>query len=104
MALYESGRLGAAETECNKLLNLFPRNSSILTQLGIIEFDWNRIEQGIKLNNHSLQINPDQPHLYNIVGNAYQELKHFDDALSNYDLAIKFNLPQSKNEQTCSAI
>ena len=89
MVLHQSGQLDAAEIEYRKLLNLFPRSTNILNELVIIALKRYRVEQGIKLINHSLEINSDQPNLYNRLGYAYQSLNRSDDALASYDLAIK---------------
>jgi protein O-GlcNAc transferase len=91
MALHQSGQLDLAEIQYKKLLNYFPDNSLLLTNLGTIAFQRGRLEEGVGIIAKSLQINSNQPDALNNRGVALQNLKRLDEALASYDRAIALN-------------
>ncbi len=90
VALHQSGQLDLAEILYNKLLNFYPCNTTILTNLGTIALQTGNLEAGLITIKKSLDINPNQPNALNNMGNALQDLNQLDEALSNYDLAIAY--------------
>ena len=90
VALHQSGQLDLAEILYNKLLNFYPCNTTILTNLGTIAVQKGNLEVGLVTIKKSLDINPNQPNALNNRGNALQDLNQLDEALSNYDLAIAY--------------
>ena len=89
LALHQSGQLDLAETKYKKLLNFLPNNIDLLTSLGTIFLQKGEFEEGLKIINRSLLINPNQSAAHNNCGNALKELKRFDEALTSYDRAIE---------------
>ena len=92
LALHRSGQLDLAETKYKKLLNFLHNNIDLLTNLGTIALQKGKLEEGVKIINRSLLINPNQSTAHNNCGNALKELKRFDEALASYDRAIKLKL------------
>ena len=89
LELHRSGQLDLAETKYKKLLNFLPSYIDLLTNLGTIALQKGRLEEGVKIINRSLLINPNQSAAHNNCGNALKELKRFDEALARYDRAIE---------------
>ena len=92
LVLHRSGQLDLAETKYKKLLNFLHNNIDLLTNLGTIALQKGRLEEGVKIINKSLLINPNQSTAHNNCGNALKELKRFDEALASYDRAIELKL------------
>jgi len=92
LVLHRSGQLDLAETKYKKLLNFLHNNIDLLTNLGTIALQKGRLEEGVKIINRSLLINPNQSTAHNNCGNALKELKRFDEALASYDRAIELKL------------
>ena len=92
LVLHRSGQLDLAETKYKKLLNFLPNNIDLLTNLGTIALQKGMLEEGVKIINSSLLINPNQSTAHNNCGNALKELKRFDEALASYDRAIELKL------------
>ena len=88
VALHQSGHLDAAETQYKKLLKYLPSNIDLLNNLGMIAFQKGLLEDGVRIIERSLQINPNQPYSLNNYGNALKDLKRLDKALVIYDHAI----------------
>ena len=92
LVLHRSDQLDLAETKYKKLLNFLPNNIDLLTNLGTIALQKGKLEEGVKIINRSLLINPNQSTAHNNCGNALKELKRFDEAVTSYDRAIELKL------------
>ena len=91
VALHQSGQLDLAEIQYKELLNYFPDNTLLLTNLGTIALQKGRLEDAVRIIGKSLQINSNQPNALNNRGNALKDLKRLDEALASYDRAIALN-------------
>ena len=91
VALHQSGQLDLAEIQYKKLLNYFPDNTLLLTNLGTIARQKGRLEDAVRIIGKSLKIDPNQPDALNNCGVALQDLKRLDEALASYDRAISEN-------------
>ena len=91
VALHQSEQLDEAEIQYKTLLNDLPDNTLLLTNLGTIALQKERLEDGVRIIGKSLKVDPNQPHALNNLGNALKTLKRLDEALTSYDHAIALN-------------
>ena len=88
LLLHQNGQLDLAEVQYKKLLEDFPKNTLILTNLGTIKLQKNNLEDGIHLIEKSLLINPRQPNALNNLGVFLQKHNRSQEALDRYNSAI----------------
>jgi tetratricopeptide (TPR) repeat protein len=88
LALHRAGRLGEAEILYKQILAVDARHVQVLTNLGTIHLQRGHREEGMRLIGLSLEINPNQPHAHNNLGNVLRGIKRLDEALASYDRAI----------------
>ncbi len=88
IALHQNGRLAEAATQYKKLLNLFPKNPYLLSEIGIIALKMGDSEEGVRLLEKSLEVEPNQPVTCVNLGIAFSQRKQLVKALANYDRAI----------------
>ena len=90
LKMHQSGQLDLAETYYKKLLHDLPENTVLLTNFGTLEFQKNRLENGISLIERSLKIDPNQPNALNNLGVVFLGLNRAEEALTRFDGAISF--------------
>ena len=97
LLLHQNGQLDLAEVQYKKLLEDFPQNTLILTNLGTIKLQKNNLEDGIHLIEKSLLINPRQPNALNNLGVFLQKHNRSQEALDRYNsaIAIESNYPEA---------
>ncbi|MGJ8620953.1 MAG: tetratricopeptide repeat protein [Methylophilaceae bacterium] len=91
LALQESGKLQQANKEWLSLLKFYPNNPVIMTCLGSIALQQNRIEDSIDWLEKSIAIEPKQSTAFSYLSIAFVEQKKFNDAIRVADKAIKIN-------------
>ena len=77
-----------------KLMQLIPNDTQVLTNLGTIEIQLGNIKEGIKLIKDSIKILPNQSHALSNLANALLEIGQPKDALNFYKKAITINSKQ----------
>jgi len=92
LKLHQSGQLDLAETYYKKLLNDLPENTVLLTNFGTLQFQKKKLNNGIKLIERSLKIEPNQPNALNNLGVVFLDLNRPDEALIRFDSAITFQV------------
>jgi len=90
LKMHQSGQLDLSETLYKKLLNDLPENTVLLTNFGTLQFQKKNLNNGIKLIEKSLKIDPNQPNALNNLGVVFLGLNRPDEALSRFDSAISF--------------
>ena len=61
LSLHQSGQLDEAEIQYKTLLNDLPDNTLLLTNLGTIALQKERLEDGVRIIGKSLKVDPNQP-------------------------------------------
>ena len=90
LKLHQSGKLNLAETYYKKLLNDLPDNTVLLTNFGTLQFQKKKLDNGIKIIEKSLKLDPNQPNALNNLGVVFLGLNQPDEALIRFDSAITF--------------
>ena len=90
LKMHQSGRLDLAETYYKELLNDLPENTVLLTNFGTLKFQRKKFDEGVRLIERSLKIDPDQPNALNNLGVIFLGLNLPEEALIRFDGAIKF--------------
>jgi predicted O-linked N-acetylglucosamine transferase (SPINDLY family) len=89
LALHEQGKLEAAETTYRDILANDPDYFGALYLLGVLSLQTGRTEDGIRLIERSIAINPGVAAAHHDLGNAFAGLGHFGEALQSYDKALE---------------
>lgn len=87
--LQQSGMINSANTIYRELLRLHPKNTTVLINLAISEFQRGNLDEGIKLIDRSLKIDPRQAFAHHNRGLALHQMGRFEEALVSYDHAIR---------------
>jgi predicted O-linked N-acetylglucosamine transferase (SPINDLY family) len=90
-ALHQEGQLDAAETIYLTLLQSFPANANLITNLGTIAYQRGQYETALNWLDQSLQLSFYQPIALNSRGNALEALDRLPEAFSNYECAISLD-------------
>jgi len=88
LTMHQSGQLDLAETYYKKLLNDLPENTVLLTNFGTLLFQKKKLDNGIKIIERSLKIDPNQPNALNNLGVVFLGLNRPAEALIRFDSAI----------------
>ncbi len=86
--LHNAGELVGAKQAYEAILTNKPDHHQALHMLGVLYAQSGSPSKGIPLIRQSLQVNPFQPLVFVHLGNCYQQLSMFDQALESYDRAI----------------
>ena len=84
-----NGNLQRSEVIYLEILNAFPSHPEALTMLATIYFNQHKLNEGIKVIEKSIQINPFQAEAFNNYAIALRELSRFDEALEKVKCAIR---------------
>jgi predicted TPR repeat methyltransferase len=99
---YDAGQNFIAEQICIKVLNINPKEDRALYILGHISFNLGKIDEGIKLINLAMKLNPSKAvEATYSIGNLYLNSNKIDEALEYYYKAIKID---PKHATSLSAI
>lgn len=88
VAFHQAGRPADAEACYKQVLALNERDLNALNNLGTLNLQYRRYEEGMRLIRRSLEIQPAQPQGHMFLGNALKDLKRPSEALPCYDRAI----------------
>jgi predicted O-linked N-acetylglucosamine transferase (SPINDLY family) len=88
LAFHQQSKLDEARVLYEKILALEDKHTGALSNLGIIHFQCGNSDEGIRLIERSLSINPDQPITLHSYANALQQLNRLGEALANYDRVL----------------
>ena len=87
--LQQSGMINSANSIYRELLKLHPKNTTVLINLAISEFQRGNLEEGVKLIDASLKVDAKQPFAHHNRGLALHQLGRFNEALASYDHAVR---------------
>ena len=88
IALHQQGQIGQAEAIYLQLLQIDSRNADALHLLGVIAIQTGHYVGAVGMIDKAIEVNPNAAIYYSNRGNALQELKQFDAAVTSYDKAI----------------
>ena len=88
VALHQAGQLDLAEIQYRKLLKSLPNNTTLLTNLAILNRQKGKFDEALKIIHRSTLINSKQANAFNTQGNILSDLGKLDEALLSYDRAI----------------
>ena len=86
---YQDGDLPRAEQLCEKILSLNPRHGEALHLRAVISCMNGRPVEAVALFQRAIQAVPDQALYHYNLGNAYKDLKRFDEAIACYQRALE---------------
>ena len=100
-ALHQQGRFDEAERAYAELLRRQPGNFQALHLLGVLALQRGQTERAVDLLRKTIGLEPRQPLAHRDLGNAFQQLQRFDEALESYDkaLALKSDLADIHNNR-----
>lgn len=93
ISLHQTGQFQEALAAYNSILEHFPHNPRVLSNLGTLKLQMGDLQAGIAYLVSSLALFDDQPHAHNSLGNAMAALGRFEEALLHFDKAIT-SLPE----------
>lgn len=88
ISYHQSGNAAQAEAHCLDILRSDARHYAALTLLGASRLHRGDLEEGVRLIERSLEINPRQPDALYFLGIALHEMNRHSEALVSYDRAI----------------
>lgn len=91
LALHQNGRTAEAQSAYLEVLNIEPRHFDSLHLLGVIAYQSDMLESGVKLISEAIGINPAAAAPHNNLGNALLKSGKFEEAVACYDRAISRN-------------
>ncbi len=90
--LYYSKRDDEAITIYEKLLKLERKNHNFMAFLGYLHYELEEHSVAIDYFNRALDVAPDSPFIYFLLGNAYSRSGNIIEAIKSYDFAIFLDL------------
>jgi len=90
--LYYSKRDDEAIIIYEKLLKLDGENHNFMAFLGYLHYELENHSEAINYFNMALDVAPDSPFIYFLLGNAYSRHGNIIDAIRSYDFAIFLDL------------
>jgi tetratricopeptide (TPR) repeat protein len=85
---HQTGRFADAETLYRKVLTLDPQHADSLHLLGVMAYQFRRLELAAGLISQAVRIRDDVPAYHNNLGNVFKEQERLDDAVACYERAI----------------
>lgn len=89
--LHQQGNLPAAEKLYQAILQKVPNQADCLHLLGVIQYQYRRMEPALALMSQALKANPRLAPAHNNMGLVLQRLMRFDEAIHSYSQAIALN-------------
>ena len=91
IGFHQAGQLDAAEGAYQALLETYPEDHRILSNLGTLYLQQGDLQKGIATIESSLALHGDQPHAHNSLGNAMAALGDFENALPHFERALQLH-------------
>lgn len=91
VALFNAGKLDEAEPLFRRLLHESPNDVSVLTYLGLIALHRRDYVGALDPLKKAVELQPNQPETHINLGNAYDGLKRYPDAVLEFQRAIALN-------------
>ena len=91
LALHQTGKLTEAEGLYRTLLNFYPNQVEVLSNLSVLLLNLGRHNEGESLVKRSLEIQPRQPSLHYNLAVSLQNQARLEEALASYDEALRLN-------------
>ena len=88
---HQAGQLDVAEGAYQALLETYPEDHRILSNLGTLYLQQGDLQKGIAMIESSLALYADQPHAHNSLGNAMAALGDFEKALPHFEKALQLH-------------
>ena len=88
ITFHQTGNFDKAELYYKKILENFPNNTMVLTNLATLALQLGQIEYGIEIIEKSLKIDSNQPSGFNNHGVMLQKLNRNEEALVSFNIAI----------------
>jgi tetratricopeptide (TPR) repeat protein len=88
LAHHRAGRLAEAEVHYRRILAAVPDHADALHLLGVIAYQFGRLEMAIELIGRALQQNGNDPAYYCSCGLVLQSLKRLDEAVASHERAL----------------
>ncbi|NBS18136.1 MAG: hypothetical protein EBS79_14940, partial [Gammaproteobacteria bacterium] len=85
IGLHQAGKLDAARDAYQLLLETYPEDHRILSNLGTLYLQKGDLQNGIAMIESSLALYSDQAHAHNSLGNAMGALGDFEKALPHFE-------------------
>ena len=89
IGLHQAGQLDAARDAYQVLLETYPEDHRILSNLGTLYLQQGDLQKGIATIESSLALSDDQPHAHNSLGNAMAAWGDFEKALPHFERALQ---------------
>jgi predicted O-linked N-acetylglucosamine transferase (SPINDLY family) len=91
LQLQQAGNLDASEALFIRILNVAPTNQVALYSLALMALNGKRTEKALEYAKQGTSTNPDFAPLWFIQGSIHQALFQLDNALHDYDVALRIN-------------
>jgi tetratricopeptide (TPR) repeat protein len=88
---HRQGQISLAMERYTEALRDDPENAEALYYVAVVACQQGDLETGIDLARRSLSFNIRQPRAHNVLGQALQRQKHYDEALACYDKALEYD-------------
>ena len=88
LAHHQAGRLAEAEVRYRRILAAAPDHADALHLLGVIAYQFGRLEMALELIGRAVQQNGNDPSYYCSCGLVLQGLKRLDEAVASHDRAL----------------
>ena len=87
--IYQSGDIDKAENISISISRDYPSNPFSLKILALIYEKKGKYTDSIDVNKKAILLSPNDPDLYNNIADAYNKIGKLNDAIENYNTAIK---------------
>jgi predicted O-linked N-acetylglucosamine transferase (SPINDLY family) len=88
LELHQRGDIAKAQELYQNILNIFPSHFDCLHMLGVCALQMGNFELGIRSIKRAVLVKPYEASAYRNLGNAFQELKQWDEALICFDKVL----------------
>jgi protein O-GlcNAc transferase len=88
---HQAGRLNEAESLYQQLLSRDPDSARACNGIAMIRFSKGEHETGLSLMSRAVELTPGQPEYHYNLGNMFNELARFDEAIASFSNAVKLN-------------
>jgi tetratricopeptide (TPR) repeat protein len=97
--LRQAGRLEEAEKPLEQAVEIDPKNSQALNNLGIIRYEQKRFEEAVEFYRRALEVRPNMAEALNNLGNALRLTGDIDGAMQAYQdaLTLRDTYPEAYN-------
>ena len=89
ISIFKTGNLNKAEKISLSITHNFPNHPFSWKILGLIYENKKKYSESLTVNKKAIELSPDDPDLYNNIADVYNKLGKLNDAIENYEKAIK---------------